>query len=54
MMALIVLIGDEEFEVYELRLLEVMEPFDEDDRRNEVRMLEKEKDWKPVERMIAL
>lgn len=56
MMALIVLIGEEEFEAYESRLLDIMEESEGDrDRRAEkdVRMLEKERDWKRVVRIVA-
>jgi hypothetical protein len=45
MMALMVLMGDVVFEAYESRLLDMMEPFDVDDeRRRDVRRLEKESD----------
>jgi len=45
MMALIVLMGEDMFEAYELRWLDIMEPLDRDEeRRKEVRMLEKESD----------
>ncbi len=54
MMALIVLIGDEELEAYESRLLDMMEPCEiEDERRRELRMLEKERDWNRVVRILA-
>jgi hypothetical protein len=54
MMALMVLIGDEELEAYESRLLDNMEPCDaEDERRRELRMLENESDWKRVVRILA-
>ena len=44
-MALIVVIGEEVFEAYELRLLDILEPLEgEEERRKEVRMLEKEMD----------
>jgi hypothetical protein len=44
MMALMVLIGDEELEAYESRLLNI-EPCEvEEERRRELRMLEKERD----------
>jgi hypothetical protein len=53
-MALIVLIGDEELEAYESRLLDMMEPCEiEDERRRELRMLEKERDWNRVVRILA-
>lgn len=53
-MALMVLIGDEELEAYESRLLDIMEPCDaEDERRRELRMLENESDWKRVVRILA-
>jgi len=53
MMALIVLMGDDVFEAYELRLLDIIELFDgEDVRRNEVRMVEKDRDWKREVRMV--
>jgi len=46
-MALIVLIGDDVLEAYELRLLDNLELFDgEELRRKEVRMVENERDWK--------
>jgi len=49
MMALIVLMGDEELDAYESRLLDIVERFDVDDeRRREERMEEKESDWKRV------
>jgi hypothetical protein len=45
MMALIVLMGDEELEAYESRLLDIRELFDgEEERRREVRILEKEEE----------
>jgi len=45
MMALIVLMGDEELDAYESRLLDIVERFDVDDeRRREERMEEKESD----------
>ena len=45
MMALMVLIGDDEFEAYESLLLDIMDRCDADDeRRRELRMLEKERD----------
>jgi hypothetical protein len=54
MMALMVLIGDEELEAYESRLLDMIEPCEvEDERRRELRMLEKERDWKRVVRILA-
>lgn len=47
MIALIVLMGDEAREAYELRLLDTTELLDGDRlRRKEVRMEEKERDWK--------
>jgi len=55
MMALMVLIGDEELEAYESRLLDIMEPCEvEDERRRELRMLENESDWKRVVRILAV
>jgi hypothetical protein len=54
MMALMALIGDEVLEAYESRLLDIIEPWDvEDERRRELRMLEKERDWKRVVRILA-
>lgn len=56
MIALIVLMGDEEFEAYESRLLDIMELLDGDEeRRREVRMveMEEEMDWKREVRIIA-
>lgn len=56
MIALMVLMGDE-LETYESRLLDIMELFDVDDeRRMEVRMLEKEEemDWNLEVRMFAV
>jgi len=45
MMALIVLMGDDELEAYESRLLDIMDPCDADDERlRELRMLENERD----------
>jgi len=45
MIALIVLMGDDVFEAYEFRLLDIMESFDgEELRRKDVRMVEKERD----------
>lgn len=45
MMALIVLMGDEELEAYESRLLDIRELLDgEEERRREVRILEKEEE----------
>jgi hypothetical protein len=55
MIALIVLIGDELFEAYESRLLDIMDPSDGDlERRKDVRMLEKEEeiDWKREVRIL--
>ena len=47
MMALIVLIGEDVCEAYELRLLDSKELWDRtEERRKDVRMLEKEMDWK--------
>jgi hypothetical protein len=55
MIALIVSIGDEELEAYESRLLDIMELFDgEEERRREVRMLEKLRDWKREVRIFAV
>jgi len=52
-MALIVLMGDDELDAYELRLLDIMELFDgEDVRRKEVRIVEKESDWKREVRIL--
>ena len=43
-MALMVLIGDDEFEAYESLLLDIMDRCDADEeRRRELRMLEKER-----------
>jgi len=54
MMALIVLTGDDVLEAYELRLLDIMELFDgEELRRSDVRMVEKDNDWKREVRMAA-
>jgi hypothetical protein len=53
MIALIVLIGDEAREAYESRLLDTTELLDGDRlRRKEVRMEEKERDWKREVRMF--
>ena len=53
MMALMVSIG-EEFEAYESRLLDIILLFDgEEERRREVRMLEKLRDWKREVRIFA-
>lgn len=54
-MALIVSMGEDEFEMYESRLLENTErPVDVDrERRKEVRMLENEMDWKREVRILA-
>jgi len=54
-MALIVSMGEEEFEMYESRLFEKTErPVDVDrERRKEVRMLEKERDWKREVRILT-
>jgi len=55
MMALIVLTGDEELEAYESRLLDIMDPWDADDERlRELRMLENERDWKRVVRILVV
>ena len=52
MIALMVLTGDEVLEAYEFRLL--VEQSDADlELRKEVRMLEKERDWKRVVRILA-
>jgi hypothetical protein len=54
MMALMAVTGEEEFEAYELRLLDIMELSEgERERRREVRMLEKEIDWKRVVRILT-
>ena len=54
MIALIVLMGDELFEAYELRLLDDVELFDmEELRRNEVRMVDIDSDWKREGLMFA-
>ena len=53
MIALIVSSGDE-LEAYESRLLDIMELFDEEERRREVRMLEKLRDWKREVRIFAV
>jgi len=54
MIALIVLMGDDVFEAYEFRLLDIMESFDgEELRRKDVRMVEKERDWKREGRIFA-
>ena len=54
MIALIVSIGDEVLEAYEFRLLDIMEASDADrELRREVRMLEKERDWKRVVRILT-
>jgi len=54
MMELIVLTGDEVLEAYEFRWLETMELSDADlELRKEVRMLEKERDWKRVVRILT-
>jgi len=54
-MALIVSMGEEEFEMYESRLLEKTErPVDVDrERRKEVRILENERDWKREVRILT-
>jgi len=55
-MALMVLMGDaaEEFEAYEFRLLDIMEVSDgERPRLKEVRMLEKDTEWKREVRIFA-
>jgi len=55
MIALIVSIGEEVLEAYELRLLDMREMFEgEDERRKEVRMLEKLRDWKREVRMLKV
>jgi len=47
MIAFIVFIGEDAFEEYESRLLDRVEFFDWDEvRRKDVRMVEKESDWK--------
>jgi hypothetical protein len=54
MMALMVVTGEEEFEAYEFRLLDIMELSEgERERRREVRMLEKERDWKRAVRILT-
>jgi hypothetical protein len=53
MIASIVLAGDEVLEAYESLLLEAIELREaEDDRRREDRKLEKEREWKRVERIL--
>ena len=50
------LIGDELFEAYESRLLDIMDPSDGDlERRKDVRILEKEEeiDWKREVRILS-
>lgn len=55
MIALIVLIGDDEFDAYESRLLDIMELLEGDcARRNDVRMVEKESDWKREVRIASV
>jgi hypothetical protein len=55
MIALIVSIGEDVLEAYELRLLDMREVFEgEDERRKEVRMLEKLRDWKREVRMLKV
>jgi hypothetical protein len=55
MIALIVSIGEDVLEAYELRLLDMREMFEgEDERRKEVRMLEKLRDWKREVRMLKV
>lgn len=55
MIALIVLIGDDSREAYESRLLDTIEVVDMDRlRRKEVRMDEKEMDWKREFRMLGV
>jgi hypothetical protein len=54
MMALMVLIGDDELDMNELRLLDIMELLEvEEERRRDVRRLEKEEEmyWKREERI---
>lgn len=54
MMALMVLMGDDEVEAYESRLPDMMEPCEADDeRRRDERMLEKEREWKREVLMVA-
>jgi hypothetical protein len=54
MIALIVLTGEDELEAYESRLLDIIEPLEvEEDRRRELRMLEKDRDWKRVVRILT-
>lgn len=46
-------IGDEVFDAYESLLLDIIELLEvEDERRREERMLEKESEWKRVERIL--
>lgn len=53
MMALMVVTGEEEFDANESRL-DIIELSDgERERRREVRMLEKERDWKRVVRILT-
>lgn len=54
MMALIVSMGDEVFDAYEFRLLANIELFDgEELRRKDVRIVEKDRDWKREVRISA-
>lgn len=49
-----VLIGDEVLEAYESLLLDNIEPWDADEeRRRDDRMLENERDWKRVVRILV-
>jgi hypothetical protein len=55
MIALMALIGEDEFDAYESRLLDIMELFEGDCvRRKDVRMVEKERDWKREVRIFFL
>ena len=55
MIALMALIGEDEFDAYESRLLDIMELFEGDCvRRKDVRMVEKERDWKREVRISPL
>lgn len=52
--ASMVLIGDEVLEAYESLLLDNIEPWDADEeRRRDDRMLENERDWKRVVRILV-
>lgn len=53
MIASMVLACDEVLEAYESLLLDIIEPREaEDDRRSDDRKLEKESEWKRVERIL--